>query len=57
MNTRIVSLLVVFMGSANLQAASESIIWQAGDNNLKNTMLVSCKIKKDLYQLLIKSRR
>lgn len=46
MNTRIVSLLVVSMASANLQAASENIIWQAGDNNLKNTILVSCKIKR-----------
>lgn len=57
MNTRIVSLLAVSMASVNLQAASENIIWQAGDNNLKNTILVSCKIKKDLCQLLIKSRR
>lgn len=35
MKTRIVSFLVVSMASVNLQAASENLIWEASDDNLK----------------------
>ncbi|HAZ7572524.1 M4 family metallopeptidase [Legionella sp. PATHC032] len=35
MKTRIVSFLVVSMANVNLQAASENLIWEASDNNLK----------------------
>lgn len=51
MNTRIVSLLVVFMASANLQAASESIIWQAGDNNLKKYNVSILQDKKGFISI------